>query len=227
MNIIEKKEITFLPLIIGIFHIKFFDNAIIIFLYRNPLFFSQFYKFKHWLNFLINDIEEKIFDSVNQGLLNIQEIEITNNFYLNQLDFNQLNYNLTRDLNFIKNNSLKIYPIINLFIGNEDNEFNSDNFTLESEDNKNIKESFSQIFNSQVFSNNIFKKKKENDSEVFSVLEKKYNCLNQYNYYTIKIFFSNFFRNNCYINITEKNKLLVETYIDYIQSKLYNFLKKN
>ena len=227
MNIIEKKEITFLPLIIGIFHIKFFDNAIIIFLYRNPLFFSQFYKFKHWLNFLINDTEEKIFDSVNQGLLNIKEIEITNNFYLNQLDFNQLNYNLTRDLNFIKNNSLEIYPVINLFIGNEDSEFNSDNFTLESEDNKNIKESFSQIFNSQVFSNNIFKKKKENDSEVFSVLEKKYNCLNQYNYYTIKIFFSNFFRNNCYINITEKNKLSVETYIDYIQSKLYNFLKKN
>ena len=120
-----------------------------------------------------------------------------------------MNYNLTRDLNFIKNNSLEIYPVINLFIGNEDNEFNSDNFTLESEDNKNIKESFSQIFNSQVFSNNIFKKKKENDSEVFSVLEKKYNCLNQYNYYTIKIFFSNFFRNNCYINITEKNKLSV------------------
>ena len=90
MEIIKNMEYTFLPLIIGIFEIKILNKTAIVILYRNPLIYTQFIKFKRQISFFITETPEKIFDSINQGLLNLKEIEINDNILLNQFDYNQL-----------------------------------------------------------------------------------------------------------------------------------------
>ena len=230
LNIIKNMEYTFLPLIIGIFEIKILNKTKIVILYRNPLLYSQFNKYKRWINFFITETPEKIFDSFNQGVLNLKEIEINDNILLNQFDYNELEKNLNRDMDFIKNISYEIFPIINLFIGEDEsdnnNEYISGNFD---DDSKN--KSFTQILNNEVSIPLInIKKKTENNSEIFSLFEKEYNCINQQNIYSIKIFFTNFFRNNCYINDINKkdnNKFSVDAYIDYINVQIFkNYIKK-
>ena len=133
-------------------------------------------------------------------------------------------------MNFIKNLSFDIFPIINLFFGEEENDNNemSGNFNLD-EDSKN--KSFNQILNNELSTSSIIiKKKTENNSEIFSLFEKEYKCSNQENSYSIKIFFTNFFRNNCYINDINKkdnNKFSVDAYIDYINVQIFkNYIKK-
>ena len=230
MEIIKNMEYTFLPLIIGIFEIKILNKTTTVILYRNPLLYTQFTKFKRWISFFITETPEKIFDSINQGLLNLKEIEINDNILLNQFDYNELEKNLNRDMNFIKNLSFDIFPIINLFFGEEENDNNemSGNFNLD-EDSKN--KSFNQILNNELSTSSIIiKKKTENNSEIFSLFEKEYKCSNQENSYSIKIFFTNFFRNNCYINDIEKkdnNKFSVDAYIDYINKQIFeHYIKK-
>ena len=229
MKIIKNMEYTFIPLIIGIFEIRVLNKTKIVILYRNPLLYSQFNKFKRWISFFITETPEKIFDSFNEGLLSLKEIEINDNIFLNQFDYNELVKNLNRDMDFIKNSSSNIFPIINIFIGEEENDNNE--IIIENFENDFKDKSFSQILNNEVSISTInIKKKTENNSEIFSLFEKEYNCINQKNIYSIKIFFTNFFRNNCYLNEIEKkinNSFPVDAYIDYINDQIFkNYIKK-
>ena len=133
-------------------------------------------------------------------------------------------------MDFIKNISYEIFPIINLFIGKDENENNNEYVSGNFDDDSKNK-SFTQILNNEVSIPLInIKKKTENNSEIFSLFEKEYNCINQQNIYSIKIFFTNFFRNNCYINDINKkdnNKFSVDAYIDYINVQIFkNYIKK-
>ena len=229
MKIIKNMEYTFIPLIIGIFEIRVLNKTKIVILYRNPLLYSQFNKFKRWISFFITETPEKIFDSFNEGLLSLKEIEINDNIFLNQFDYNELVKNLNRDMDFIKNSSSNIFPIINIFIGEEENDNNE--IIIENFENDFKDKSFSQILNNEVSISTInIKKKTENNSEIFSLFEKEYKCSNQENSYSIKIFFTNFFRNNCYLNEIEKkinNSFPVDAYIDYINDQIFkNYIKK-
>ena len=44
---------TFIPLILGIFNIEICGESKVVILYRNPLYFSNFTHFNHWINFYI------------------------------------------------------------------------------------------------------------------------------------------------------------------------------
>jgi hypothetical protein len=57
MNILKNMNYTFLPLIIGVFKIKYLKKNKIIILYRNPLLFSQNNIFKYWFNLFNNNSE--------------------------------------------------------------------------------------------------------------------------------------------------------------------------
>ena len=235
MNIIKNMNYTFLPLMIGIYKINYLKKSKIIILYRNALLYSQYNKFKRWINFSINETPEKISVSNNNNLLNMKEIEITNNISLNPYDYNELKKSLIRDLDFIKENiPFKIFPIINLFIGEEENLNNNE---YNEEDSKFEKEkSFSQILdNENLFSEsnvNIssIKKQTEDGTELISLFEKEYNSMQRHIIYSIKIYFTNFFRNSCLINgisENEENQISVNTYSDYMKNQVLNYLKCN
>ena len=235
MNIIKNMNYTFLPLMIGIYKINYLKKSKIIILYRNSLLYSQYNKFKRWINFSINETPEKISVSNNNNLLNMKEIEITNNISLNPYDYNELKKSLIRDLDFIKENiPFKIFPIINLFIGEEENLNNNE---YNEEDSKFEKEkSFSQILdNENLFSEsnvNIssIKKQTEGGTELISLFEKEYNSIQRHIIYSIKIYFTNFFRNSCLINginENEENQISVNTYSDYMKNQVLNYLKCN
>jgi hypothetical protein len=235
MNIIKNMNYTFLPLMIGIYKINYLKKSKIIILYRNALLYSQYNKFKRWINFSINETPEKISVSNNNNLLNMKEIEITNNISLNPYDYNELKKSLIRDLDFIKENiPFKIFPIINLFIGEEENLNNNE---YNEEDSKFEKEkSFSQILdNENLFSEsnvNIssIKKQTEDGTELISLFEKEYNSIQRHIIYSIKIYFTNFFRNSCLINgisENEENQISVNTYSDYMKNQVLNYLKCN
>ena len=57
MNILKNMNYTFLPLIIGVFKIKYLKKNKIIILYRNPLLFCQNNIFKYWFNLFNNNSE--------------------------------------------------------------------------------------------------------------------------------------------------------------------------
>ncbi len=228
MNKLKNMNYTFLPLIIGIFKITSLKKNKIIILYRNPLLYSQFNKFKRWISFFITETPEKIFDSFNEGLLSLKEIEINDNIFLNQFDYNELVKNLNRDMDFIKNSSSNIFPIINIFIGEEENDNNE--IIIENFENDFKDKSFSQILNNEVSISTInIKKKTENNSEIFSLFEKEYNCILKNENYSIKLYFTNFFRNNNKnnkdIENNEGNNLSNEKYINFIKNEILKYIK--
>lgn len=84
-------DYSFLPLIIGIFELEIYDSTKIIILYRNPLYFTNFNKFNHWINFYLTEEPEKIkVSSMYNDIININEIEIKNSLQLNALDYDEI-----------------------------------------------------------------------------------------------------------------------------------------
>lgn len=111
---------TFIPLILGIFNIEICGESKVVILYRNPLYFSNFTHFNHWINFYITEGPEKLKVSVLQkDVIDINQIEIKNSLKMNESDYDQILTILKNDFNFVMNLNIQIYPIINLFIGDE------------------------------------------------------------------------------------------------------------
>ena len=67
-----------------------------------------------------------------------------------------------------------------------------------------------------------------NKSEIFSLFEKEYYCQIGDDIYTIKLFFSNFFRKSCTVNKDEEEKFLLttESYCKYIENQIDNYIYK-
>ena len=227
-------ECTFLPLLIGIYNIKFLGKNKIVVLYRNPLYFTNFMHFNKWVHFFITEGAEKIKPFVTKNdIININEIEIKDNLKLNYNDFEEIKKNLESDMFFLSTLSFQVFPVAHLFIGDENN--------VEEKFKKS--ESFIGSLGSQHSFSNLLNSSSEGSNSISNSLRKK-NVLNsdyflEKEYYTnngnkdmmtIKIYLSNYFRYGYKINKEEGKQSLFNSdlYIDYLQSQLLSyFIKTN
>ena len=223
LSVIKNMNYSFLPLIIGVFNIEIFNCRNIIILYRNPLYFTNFNNFNHWINFYLNEESEKMKAStLFNDIIDLSEIKIKNILELNDLDSDEIKQILNNDFLFIKKVK-DIYPIIHLFIGEESNnnenpkkKKNIDNSLLNdsSNNNKNISDILDKDFSESYTENNMI-----NDNSLF---EKEYYYMSGNNIRTIKIYFTNLFRKNCMINLYNTSN-----YCDFLLDKIIKYLPKN
>ena len=256
LSVIENMSSTFLPLIIGIFNIKIYDSNKIILLYRNPLYFSNFNHFNHWINFYITEEPEKMkVSSLFNEVININEIEIRNSLQLNEADYDEIKIILEKDCSFLKK-ATNIFPIIHLFIGNEiqddqtesgedannirnknkkrktNNQYNENSIIGDLSLNKDIglfDDVLENINNSNI--NNISENFNDMPMQIDdnSLYDKEYYYMSGKDIRTIKIYFTNLFRKNCALNNSKENKdnkLNSESYCEYIQDQLIRYLIK-
>ena len=256
LSVVETMSSTFLPLIIGIFNIEIYDSEKIIILYRNPLYFSNFNHFNHWINFYITEEPEKMkVSSLFNEVININEIEIRNSLQLNEADYDEIKIILEKDCSFLKK-ATNIFPKIHLFIGNEVQddlvEGGEEANTLTNKNKK--RKTNNQYYENSILGDlslnkeiglfddileNINNSNLNNESENFNdiIMQKDDNSLFDKEYYymsgkdirTIKIYFTNLFRRDCVLNNIKKNKdnkLDSESYCEYIQDQLLRYLIK-
>ena len=128
IDTIKNINVTYMPLIIGVFNIEICDESKVVILYRNPLYFTNFNRFSHWINFYITEGPEKIKASLIQNdVLDINEIEIKNCLKMNESDYEEIINNVKRDFDFFIKMPSQVYPIVHLFIGDENEGDNNAN----------------------------------------------------------------------------------------------------
>jgi hypothetical protein len=232
----------FLPLLLGIFNIKFFGSNKIVIIYKNPLYFTNYASFNNWINFYITEVEEKTKKSVvtKDNILDLNEIEIKDNLRINENDYEEIKLILENDFEYLNNYNFQVYPIIHLFVGNENNSEEklkknhvlSESFIVGSQGSQQ-QHNFSVLLNTSgdqfSFSNSIKKK----DLSIFernTLLEKEYYVMNENkDIFTIKIFLTNYFRFGNKVNKEEGKMFLLnpESYGKYLQKQLLSHLIKN
>ena len=232
-----------MPLIIGVFNIEICDESKVVILYRNPLYFTNFNHFNHWINFYITEGPEKIKASIFQNeVLDINEIEIKNCLKMNESDYEEIINNLKRDFDFFMKIPSQVYPIIHLFIGDEDEDdiiVNNNNMNESSiiENVSNQPVNISGLLNlteDETTNNKILRNSIDSDSnyktESNSLLDKEYYSQNGHDIHSIKIYFTHFFRLNCELN-KQKNlddNILLKSnhYCQYLEGQIQTYLTK-
>ena len=254
LTMVKNMNYSFLPLILGIFSLDIYDLNKIIIVYRNPLYFSNFSHFNHWINYYITEEPEIIrVSSLFNEVIDVNEIEIKNGLELNEIDYDEEEKNLQNDYSFLKKIK-NFYPIIHLFIGNE-NQDGEEQGLFKGGDQSEFKNK-KNIFTENTILGEFSSANK--DMEIIDVLNKNISISN-YNegsntlsnfanenslfdkeyYYmsgniirTIKIYFTHLFRRNCELNKKnkklDKDKYLIdsESYCNFLQKQLISFLNK-
>lgn len=217
LDVIKNFNYTFLPLIIGIYHVSFLNFDKLIILYRHQLSFSPFVKFNNWIKFLITEIpEETVVSQRYTDIIDVNEIEIKNNIKLNIEEYNEVERNIKNDVAFIRKLPFKVYPKLNLFVGNQIS--NQPMLLNESRNETSInlcKDDFDFVFRDSVyFGDNATDSNpdtKEFGSEIGSLFEKEYEIKGNEGRFVIKIFFSMLFRETCLINVKDNHKYKLES----------------
>ena len=243
LDTIKNINVTYMPLILGVFNIEICDESKVVILYRNPLYFIYFNHFNHWINFYITEGPEKIKASIFQNeVLDINEIEIKNCLKMNESDYEEIINNLKRDFDFFMKIPSQVYPIIHLFIGDEDEDdiiVNNNNMNESSiiENVSNQPVNISGLLNlteDETTNNKILRNSIDSDSnyktESNSLLDKEYYSQNGHDIHSIKIYFTHFFRLNCELN-KQKNlddNILLKSnhYCQYLEGQIQTYLTK-
>ena len=234
---LKSMECTFLPLLLGIYNVKFFGKNKIVVLYRNPLYFANFAHFSKWIHLYITEGVEKNKNSffIKNDIIDIKEIEIKDNLKLNYNDYEEIKQYLKNDFLFLSKFNFQVFPVAHLFVGDDNNieekfKKNSESFigSLGSQN------SFSNLLNSSSEGsnsvNNSLRKKNVLNSDYNSKLEKEYYTINgNKDMMTIKIYLSNCFRYGNKINKEEGKISLFNSgiYIDYLQAQLLSYFIKS
>ena len=253
LSAVKNMNYTFLPLILGIFSLEIYDSNKIIIVYRNPLYFSNSSHFNHWINFYITEEPEKIrVSSLFNDVIDVNEIEIRRYLELNEIDYDEVKKILENDYSFLKKIK-NIYPIIHLFIGDE----NNDDEVGQNDEGGEPKNSTKKNQNVYMENSILGDLSVNNDIGIFDVLNRNLSISNvrnddEYNeikniinenslfdkeYYnmsgniirTIKIYFTNLFRRDCDLNQGSGNflfKINSESYCDYLQGQLIRYLTR-
>ena len=240
LSVVKNMDYSFLPLIIGIFELEIYDSKKIIILYRNPLYFTNFSKFNHWINFYLTEEPEKIkVSSMYNDIININEIEIKNSLQLNSLDYDEIKKNLEHDYKFLSEIN-KVYPIIHLFIGDETGINKEDYKNRKKRKNENVynlynensilgevslsgEESFGMLdMFGDISINDFYNEDTSYINEITSFFDKEYFTMSGNDMRTIKIYFTNLFRKDCKL-INEINPE-AQDYCNFLQEQLNNYL---
>ena len=236
---------TFIPLILGVFNIEICGQSKVVILYRNPLYFSNFTHFNHWINFYITEGPEELKVSVLQkDVIDINQIEIKNSLKMNEADYDQIVSILKNDFNFVMNLNIQIYPIINLFIGDENglgggggnnNDANESSLMDNISVNQNNLSGILNNLEEGNFLNNNPENKNLNlddddlyETENNSLVDKEYYSMMGNDIHTIKIYFTNFFRPDCELNKLDKNKndLKSNAYCQYLEGQIQTYMTR-
>lgn len=206
MDRITNFSFTFLPLIIGIFNIRYLNYNKIIVFYRNPLSFAPLVSFNCWINFCFSDNLEKITTSTKDNeVVDINEIEVKNNILLEEEEYNETFKILKSDMKFLKDQDIELNFKLHLFVVNDMNKNeskssfdNKDTYTTNIIDDKAEERFINMLRDTTLFNENLVqnmkKAKKYYGSDVVSLLEKLYFNNVVDNKYMFKIYFSELFR---------------------------------
>ena len=223
MDKIENFSYSFLPLIIGIFNIRYLSYNKIIVLYRNPITFSYNINFQSWAKLIMNDTNKVIETSNNEeDIINLNELEISNNLILDNNEYTNSVDILENDLLFLKNTiKYNMNFKINIFVLNDEHKNDLYNIgqSLQSStinnntiNNNNVNQVLDNIMRESIisFSGNEYNYRKFNFSKKYfgsddvCLLEKLYINELVNNRYIFKIYFSDIFRQKT--SFLEKNK---------------------
>jgi len=117
---IKNWEQTFLPLVIGVFNIKYLEYDKYIILSRHPLAFSPYVSFKYWMNVCFLENEEKITYSSNYTeVIDLKEIEIKDNILMHKEDHSEFIKTIKNDLKFMKTLPFYSEYTLNVFFIND------------------------------------------------------------------------------------------------------------
>ena len=228
LSVIKNINYTFLPIILGIFHIEIFHCKKIIILYRNPLYFTNYVNLNRWINFFLTEESEKIkLSTIFNDIIDMNEDEIKSSLQIGEVDYDEIVQILQNDFNFIKKIK-NIYPMIHIFLGEESNTNDNSKKKIK---NKNQFMENSLFVDSLSSSQNILDVidkdiSYSNDNIVTnedSLFEKEYYYMIGNNIKSIKLYFTNLFRNNCKLNHIKVNS----NYCKFMQNKIFNYLTKN
>ena len=248
---VKNLDYTFLPLIMNIFSIQISNLTKIVILYRNPLHFTLNNHLNNWITYFINEATEKLKASImSEEVIDLNEIEVKDSLKINAVDYNEVKKILGQDLSFLKKINLPIYPVIRLFVGDE-------NGTIKTRDSNNLgysknykqtyvnepsvlddttqKNNFSELLDLSDIGNVSLCKKHgndflENDSD--SILEKEFYSVNGTDTHIIKVYFSNLFRTGNELHKKKKDFLndnkddISLSYRKFIEEELFNYLIK-
>ena len=227
MDKIENFSYSFLPLIIGIFNIRYLSYNKIIVLYRNPITFSYNINFQSWAKLIMNDNNKVIETGKNEGdIINLNEEEISNNLILDNIEYASSVDIIENDLLFLKN-SIK-YNMnfkINIFVLNDEHKYDLYNIGQSPQsitnkntiNNNNVNQVLDNIMRESIISlpyiDYNYRKfnfsKKYFGSDDVCLLEKLYINELVNNRYIFKIYFSDIFRQkaSCLEINKQKNKV--------------------
>ena len=120
----------------------------------------------------------------------------------------------------------------NLINYNSNRYLNNNISTIKDENKINDKNESLIINNKNSFSDlnmNIYMTNNDNKTQSISLFEKEYNCILKNENYSIKLYFTNFFRNNNKnnkdIENNEGNNLSNEKYINFIKNEILKYIK--
>ena len=242
LDTIKNISVTYMPLILGVFNIEICDESKVVILYRNPLYFTNFNHFNHWINFYITEGPERIKASIFQNeVLDINEIEIKNCLKMNETDYEEIINNLKRDFDFFMKIPSQVYPIIHLFIGDENDENiiannnMNESSLIENTSNQHINISgLLNITEDETTNNKILRNSIDSESnyktEINSLVDKEYYSQNGHDIHNIKIYFTHFFRLNCELNkqknIDDNILLKSNHYCQYLEGQIQTYLTK-
>ena len=253
-NTLKNMDYTFLPLVIGVFNIQIGSLTKIAVMYRNPLHFTLYNHFNNWITFYINESTEKLKASLMlDDVIDLNEIEVKNALKINEADYDEVKKNFKQDLQLLKEINIPIYPVIRLFIGDENGVIkatDSNNLGF----NKNYKitnmnepsildesipnnkqQNISELLEMSDIINLSLSKKISGDfleNEVNSILEKEYYSMSGNDIHTIKIYFTNLFRTGNELSRKKRDFLngnkddVSLSYRNFIEEELFNYLTK-
>ena len=160
---------------------------------------------------------------------------------MNEADYEEIINNLKNDFNFFMKMNIQVYPIIHLFIGDENNSGWNNNDANESslmDDLSFQQNNLSGLLNNLDeggfnFNNNKNNEIKEDDlygTETNSLVDKEYYSSTKNNIHTLKIYFTHFFRLDCELNKQNDKdddmKLKSNPYCQYLEGQLQTYLTK-
>ena len=240
LKLVKHTKYTFLPLLIGIFNIKFLGKNKIIVLYRNPLYFSTSVNslFNKFSNFDIEKVDRPKKSKSNSNIIDVKEVE--KDIKVNDVDYEEIKTILKNDFRFLSKLKFQVFPKMWVFIQWENfgyekpkkNQLQSESLLVGSSISPNLIDItflLNAAMDVNISANNISKKKDSFNAEYHCLLEKEFLATSgNKDIKTIKIYLSNFFRYKKN-NEDERNmiKFSPEAHGNYLQTLLLNYINKN
>ena len=230
-EIIQNNKKTFIPFLIDVFRIKYYDYDKIIIVYKNPISFKTLISSTFNIQIILSENKEKdrLSLPIDENMNEIKTNQNNNNIIqLNGYNINSIIEILNNDSNFIQNLNFDIFPKLNLFIMTDVSSFIKDEISTISQiinrEKENILEFEGSInINRESILNKINSNSKENGSIILSDIELFGLCNSNNRKHIFRIYFDDFFRMSLDPNLKDIIKGDINNnviYLNYLTEQL-------